>query len=110
MFKLLSTAVLGASATLIGGNAAFACGGGCGYQPSCAAPATACTAPAPAPASNGSTVQPPAPPQTAGRQTYRSYSYEPSQQPVYSAPAMRRPAPSYSRSFSADRKIRGQVN
>lgn len=110
MFKLLSTAVLGATMTVTGANAAFACGGSCGCQPSCAAPAAACAAPAPAPVSNGSTAQPPVPPQTAGRQTYRSYSYEPSQQPVYSAPAMRRPASSYSRPFSADRKIRGLVN
>lgn len=104
MLKFLSTAVLGTSMTLTGANAAFACGGSCGCQPSCAAPV-----PAAAPA-NGGTVQPPAPPQTAGRQTYRSYSYEPTQQPVYSAPVMRRSASSYSRSFSADRKIRGLVN
>lgn len=106
MLKTLSTAVLGASMTLAGSNAVFACGGSCGCQPSCVA-AVAPSAPA-----NGSAEQPPVPPQTAGRQSYRSYSFDPSQ-PSYSAPTpmMRRAAPrAYSTPFSADRKIRGLVN
>jgi len=118
MFHALNTAILGVSITLAGSTAAFACGGGCGHAQSCAVQAPSCAAPAPAPAAAPANVhpghddatQPPVPPMASGRQTYRSYSYDPSQ-PVYSPPVMRRASPPvYSRQFGADRKFRGMVN
>lgn len=93
MLKLLSSLVVGLSVSVAGTGSACACGGGCGCQPNYA------------PASpNGGTAQS-LPPDMAGRQTYRSYSYE-----AYRAPMMRRSGPSYSNQFRADRKIRGIVN
>jgi len=118
MFHALNTAILGASISLAASTAAFACGGSCGPQASCAVQAPSCAAPAPVPAATSANIhpghddatQPPVPPMASGRQTYRSYSYDPAQS-VYSAPAMRRSAPpAYSRQFGADRKFRGTVN
>ncbi|MSR56079.1 MAG: hypothetical protein EXS05_00155 [Planctomycetaceae bacterium] len=137
MMKLLSTAILGVSATLGGTNVVQACGGGgccwraCAPAACCAAPA-ACApvygVPADAPAMPGHDMEQapvPAPASTArldnGRTTYRSFSFDPgtstspgtvlqspvNRNPVYQAPMMRRGAPSRSYQFGADRKIRG---
>jgi hypothetical protein len=90
MFKLISISVLGLSMSLAGSGLAFA--GDCAPPPAGAQTAR---------------LSPPS--QAAQRQTYRSYSYDPSA-PVYGAPMMRRSTPSSSNRFGADRKIRGLVN
>jgi hypothetical protein len=134
MLKIATAALLCSAGLVVWSNTADArCGcrkNCCGSQSACCTPAPTCAAPAPsccAPAapSGGAPAAPPAPTEVAppaptagvgtdpsvamdGRQTYRSYSYNPTPAPAMAAPATpKRSRAPWDNIGKADRKILG---